>query len=323
MRVVVGTAFLVLALVVPVSAFAAPPTAAFTFAPSSPQVGQEVQFNASTSSGTGPLSYSWEFDGDGLFDDAVGVTATRVFASAGQKTVRLRVTGADAPPGVTDHDVPVAAPPNQSPIASFRVFPSAPTAGQVVDLVSVSSDPDGPLILQQWDLDGDGQFDDAAGASAARTFTVGTKVVRLRVFDSSGAQAVQTHTIVVAPRLITATILSPFPVVRLVGRLTRTGARIRSLTVSAPAGASIVVRCGGNRCPLRRISTIAERTGRAIRFRRFERRLRAGVVISVSVTREDTIGKYTRFAIRRRRAPARRDQCLAPGARRPTPCPGS
>jgi hypothetical protein len=286
-------------------------------------VGQEVQFNASASTGTGPLSYAWEFDGDGLFDDAVGVTATRVFPSSGPKTVQLRVTGAEAPPSVTQRVVPVAAPPNRPPVASFRVFPSAPTAGESTDFVSLSSDPDGALAAQEWDLDGDGQFDDAAGESASRTFTTGTKVVRLRVRDAGGAQAIQTRTIIVAPRLITARILSPFPVVRFVGRLTRTGARIRSLTVSAPAGASIVIRCNKPTCPLRRQSTIAQRTGRAIRFRRFERRLRAGVVLSVSVTRAGSIGKYTRFAIRRRKPPARRDRCLAPGARKPSLCPGS
>lgn len=311
------------------SAFAAPPIAAFTVTPASPQVGQEVQFNGSTSTDDGPLtaeSYRWDLDGDTQFDDAVGATPTRVFTSAGSKTVRLRVTDAGA---AFDDEVKVvevqaapAPPPNKAPIASFRVFPSLPTAGELVDFVSVSSDPDGTLAAQEWDLDGDGQFDDAAGASAARTFTVGTKVVRLRVRDSNGAQAVQTRTIVVAPRLITLTLLSPFPVVRLVGRVTRNGARVRSLTVSAPAGSSILIRCGP-RCPERRFTTIAKRTGRAIRFKRFERRWRAGIAISVSVTKGGNIGKYTRFTIRRRRAPKRRDACLAPGATKPTPCPDS
>ena len=309
------------------TASAAPPTAAFTFSPTSPQVGQGVQFSGSATD-DGPLtaeSYRWDLDGDTQFDDAVGQTPTRVFTSAGSKTVRLRVTDAEGPASFDDvvKTVTVNAPPNKPPIASFLIFPSAPLAGRFVDFVSVSSDPDGPLAAQEWDLDGDNQFDDAAGVSAARTFSPGSKVVRLRVRDAAGAQAVQTRTIVVAPRLITAAVLSPFPVVRLVGRVTRTGARIRSLTVSAPVSSSIVVRCSKPTCPLRRFSTIVQRAGRAIRFRRFERRLRAGVVISVSVTRPDTIGKYTRFAIRRRRAPLRRDQCLAPGARRPTPCPGS
>ena len=65
----------------------------------------------------------------------------------------------------------VAAPPNRPPVASFRYFPGIPTAGEAADFVSLSSDPDGPLVAQQWDLDGDGQFDDAAGASASRSFT--------------------------------------------------------------------------------------------------------------------------------------------------------
>src|SRR4051812_15394388 len=43
--------------------------------------------------------------------------------------------------------------------------------------------------------------------------------------------------------------LHPFPVVRIRGWLTSAGVEIRALTVRAPAGARITVRCAGNRCP--------------------------------------------------------------------------
>ena len=159
-------------------------------------------------------------------------------------------------------------------------------------------------MAQQWDLDDDGQFDDAAGASASRSFTVGVKVVRLRVIDAAGAQAVHTRTVIVAPRPITTRIAQPVP-----GRALRrpphahggpdpTASRCprRRARRSSSAATSPPARCAACR-------TIAQRTGRAIRFRRFERRLRAGVVLSVSVTREGSIGKYTRFAIRRGKPP--------------------
>ena len=41
----------------------------------------------------------WDLDDDGAFDDAVGLTASRTFTTAGPKTVRVRVTD---PGGLTD-----------------------------------------------------------------------------------------------------------------------------------------------------------------------------------------------------------------------------
>ena len=115
-------------------------------------------------------------------------------------------------------------------------------------------------------------------------------------------------------------LMSPFPVVRIVGRLTPGGARIRVLSVRAPARASILVRCRTRGCT-RRSRSSGRGMRRAVRFRRFERRLRAGTVIEVLVGRADAIGKFTRFRIRRGRAPARRDLCLIPGQTRGSECP--
>ena len=113
-------------------------------------------------------------------------------------------------------------------------------------------------------------------------------------------------------------LMSPFPVVRVVGRLTRDGARIQVLSVKAPAS-SRILRCFRRGC--RRRAATQGLGRRPVRFRRFERLLRAGTMIEVRVGRGDAIGKYTRFRIRRGRRPARRDQCLDPGASRGTPCP--
>lgn len=115
-------------------------------------------------------------------------------------------------------------------------------------------------------------------------------------------------------------LMSPFPVVRIVGRLTPRGARIRILSVRAPASATILVRCRGRGCS-RRSQSSGRGMRRAVRFRRFERRLRTGTIIEVLVGRADAIGKFTRFRIRRGRAPARRDMCLLPGETRGSECP--
>lgn len=52
---------------------------------------------------------------------------------------------------------------------------------------SASRDPDGDAVRHAWDLDGDGEFDDASTAVVSHTFAVpGTVSVRLRVTDAAG-----------------------------------------------------------------------------------------------------------------------------------------
>ena len=111
--------------------------------------------------------------------------------------------------------------------------------------------------------------------------------------------------------------MRPLPVVRIRGMLTRRGARITLLTVRAPRGARIQVRCLGRGCPARRWA----RTTAVTRIARFERDLRAGTRLVISVTKARRIGKHTTITIRRGQAPLRRDRCLMPGSRRPVRCP--
>ena len=64
------------------------------------------------------------------------------------------------------------------------------------------------------------------------------------------------------------------------------------------------------------------KTTRLLRFRRFERRLRARAAVRIFMTKPGTIGKYTSFRIRKGNSPKRRDLCMLPGAKLPSPCPG-
>ena len=77
-----------------------------------------------------------------------------------------------------------------------------PYAGQVGDTVALtavgSSDSDGTIAGYVWDLDNDGQYDDATGVTA--TFdaaTAGTFTVALQVTDNDGATNVDTATVTV------------------------------------------------------------------------------------------------------------------------------
>jgi hypothetical protein len=94
---------------------------------------------------------------------------------------------------------------------------------------------------------------------------------------------------------------------------TRTGIRVRSLTVNTGRGARISIRCSPRRaCPPQ------SRRSRAVRFPAFRnRRLRAGTRILIKVTRPDAHGRYIVYRILRgnfRRLP---DQCIPLGSTRP------
>ena len=114
-------------------------------------------------------------------------------------------------------------------------------------------------------------------------------------------------------------LLSPFPVIRIRGRLTTRGAVITLLSVRAPRGARVAISCKGRGCPKR----VRARTATLVRFPTVNGHLRAGAVIEVRVTKSGTVGKYTRFTIRRGKAPLRRDSCLASNGTRPIRCPST
>src|SRR5439155_25570434 len=70
---------------------------------------------------------------------------------------------------------------NRAPAAAFSVDPVSPSTGDADTFTSTSSDPDGPIAAQAWDLNDDGNFDDGSRASASRTFsTAGRHPVRLQ-----------------------------------------------------------------------------------------------------------------------------------------------
>jgi hypothetical protein len=113
--------------------------------------------------------------------------------------------------------------------------------------------------------------------------------------------------------------MDPAPKVRISGRLTRSGALIERLSVRAPRGVTIRVRCRGDGCPRRKLA----RSTAVTRLRAFERHLRAGIRLEIRVTRSGFIGKHTVIRIRRGKVPWRRDRCLFPGSNVPARCPGS
>ena len=98
--------------------------------------------SGSTDPGGGPLTYAWDLDGDGAFDDSTAVAPTRTYASPGPVTVRLRVTETG---GLTDTDTltitagtpPTATINSPAPGTTWRVGQTlafSGSAGGAVDL---------------------------------------------------------------------------------------------------------------------------------------------------------------------------------------------
>lgn len=330
-------------LLVPTSAGAGErkPTACFTQSPAgSVSTGQTVTFDSSCSrQGEGGIAFrAWDLDDDGQFDDSNETIVTRAFPSPGRYRIRLVVFDGEGERSVATRTVMVT---NWAPTAAFSESPSSPVAGESVTFTSTSTDFDGSIVGHRWALDADGAFDDGTGTSVTRAFSEpGTYSIKLEVTDDDGATAIVTRTISVSPPpppppppvtpvapVAPLRFLDPFPIVRLRGRTTGRGARLSLFTVRAPHGSRVALGCTGAGCPARRVrKTIRTSTGqgsRTIHISRFERFLRAGTVIRVTVTQPGMVGKYARIRIRRIAVPVRTDRCLLPGSGRPAVCPGT
>jgi hypothetical protein len=71
-----------------------------------------------------------------------------------------------------------------APVASFSVSPENPVAAQEVVLTDTSTGFSTGSLTRDWDLDGDGAFDDASGPTATRSFPAGEHDVALRVREA-------------------------------------------------------------------------------------------------------------------------------------------
>ena len=182
-----------------------PPVAKASANTTSGKVPLAVSFSSAGSSDPdGSISaYAWDLDGDGQFDDATGQNPSHTYTGAGSYAVKLRVTDDQGASDVSDSLVVVASPAtsvNQPPVAKAS---ANTTSGKVPLAVSFSSagssDPDGSISAYAWDLDGDGQFDDATGQNPSHTYTAaGSYAVKLRVTDDQGAQAISAVVAIVA-----------------------------------------------------------------------------------------------------------------------------
>lgn len=245
----------------------------------------------------------------------IGATALGLLASV------VVAAGAQAPHARLDATYNLASRPH----ASFVWYPAFPHPGERILLVSTSSDVTSAIVGYAWDVADNGPFGafNAGGPSSSASFpTPADHVARLRVTAADGVSSVVSETIhMSAPA---PGVLKPFPSVRITGRVLQSGVSLRFLGVRAPAQSLIRVSCEGHGCPAKSARRAAiSRDGRLVwaRFGVFERLIPRGVTLRIEVWKQNQIGSYTRFTVRRRKLPVRADACLNSAALKPVACP--
>jgi glucose/arabinose dehydrogenase len=111
------------------------PTARITATPASGVAPLTVAFSGTTSSDPEgqPLSYAWDLDGDGAYDDSTAAAPSFTYTSAGTITVRLRVSDPGGLQGTSSATITVGAPPTVT-----LATPAEGTTWAVGDTVSFS-----------------------------------------------------------------------------------------------------------------------------------------------------------------------------------------
>ena len=159
--------------------------ASFTATPNGPEIGQNVLFDASGS--TGPIvEYRWSF-GDG--GSGSGRTAQHTFASNGNFVVTLTVIDGFGRAVSTSQPITVGL--GERPSAEFTFSPAAPRAGQGVNFNASASDAgEGRIVSYTWDF-GDGTPRVTVGdPTIVHVFaTAATYNVTLVVTDQAGRQS--------------------------------------------------------------------------------------------------------------------------------------
>jgi hypothetical protein len=156
---------------------------------------QQIMFDGSSSYHENPsdtiVLYEWDLDNDGQYDDATGATIYHSFGTFGSYTVGLKVTDNSTPAATDTDSVTIdASLGNLSPIADANgPYVLDQGADLVLDALA-SFDPNAScgdsIVLYEWDLDNDGQFDDATGVTPTVPWTTVASLMSYPASPSTG-----------------------------------------------------------------------------------------------------------------------------------------
>ncbi|MDF1552331.1 MAG: PKD domain-containing protein, partial [Deferrisomatales bacterium] len=144
------------------------------------------------------LTYAWDLDDDGLYDDATGPTVTHVWPTDGTYTVGLLVgDGLE-----TDTDTAVVTVADLAPTAAFTWAPEPQSEGSPVNFTDLSTSQMDPIVVWEWDFAGLGISTDP---NPSFTFALdGIYTVTLKVTDGDGSVATVSHDVIITDLGLTA-----------------------------------------------------------------------------------------------------------------------
>ena len=152
--------------------------------------GSVINFDASGSSdpGGGALTYAWDLDNDGEYDDDIGVAASYTWTEQVNLTISLMVTDTG---GLTDTATAQVVVNDSDPIADFVAAPTSGDEPLTVVFTDTSVSYDG-IITWSWDLDGDDSPDATIPNPTFEYTATGAYTVTLTVWEGDGDSDTET-----------------------------------------------------------------------------------------------------------------------------------
>jgi PKD repeat protein len=163
--------------------------------PSKGGVPFEVRFGANITAGTPPFNFDWDVDGDSVSDDT-RASFNHIYNTPG--VYNAKVTVRDNRDKIVSDEITIYA--LSTPVVFGTADPSMGGAPLDVRFSATVNDPDGAIVLYEWDFNGDGTFEysdpDSATTSYQYTAT-GPYQATIRVTDNDGLMGYDTILIII------------------------------------------------------------------------------------------------------------------------------
>lgn len=139
-------------------------------------------------------TWEWDLDNDGLYDNATGSVIAHDFVSAGSYVVGLLVTSDKGCQATTSENVTV----DPMPTVAFSV--ANVCLGNQTELSAISTVSSGQVDSYEWELNGNGFFDDATGVMITNQFSAdGDYQIGLQVTSDQGCVNDTFQLVTIAP----------------------------------------------------------------------------------------------------------------------------
>jgi hypothetical protein len=173
--------------------------------PYSGQEGEPVTLDASGSfdPNGGALTYAWDLDNDGQYDDATGVAPAASWGDEGVYTIGVLVTDAGS---LTDTASTTVSITNRTPQLISITNTSPVRRSQPVTVTVNAIDAPADALSYSFDWNSDGNFeivDQAANRATTALAATGLHTATIRVSDGDGGVVTGTTTITVTPQNLT------------------------------------------------------------------------------------------------------------------------